>query len=140
MPAMEKLLHTTGTGGVYPCRFCLIRGFWAKSGNGKGGAYYYPSKDPLNAPDKDKLRPHNENCYNWRNLPLRGQNETNQILERIKSITTDIRRYFINLTTRTNKNINKELDALGKSTGIKGCCSLFKLPTLIPFKSFPVGI
>lgn len=92
MPAIEKLVHTTGTGGVYPCRFCLIRGYWAKSGHGKGGAYYYPSNDPLDAPDKQKLRPLNENSFDWRNLPLRQQNDTNNILRRIRSISTDVTR------------------------------------------------
>ena len=84
MPAMEKILHTTGTGGRYPCRFCKIRGYYARSASGRGGAYYYPSKDPVFAPGNS--RPANESNYNLRSLPLRDECDNRIVFDQIQSV------------------------------------------------------
>jgi hypothetical protein len=102
MPALSKLLCTTGSNGVFPCRHCHIQEV-----KGSGTVYYYPLKSPLNPTRNFKGR---EFDYDVDNLPFRTVDSIKNDFKHVAKLSTKVIYHFNYLNRIQSPNLGKRLE------------------------------
>ena len=135
-PALSKCLGTKGSGGIFPCRVCPIKGvpFFKRDINGRQHAtYYYPLSYPRNHPS-----PTHPGGSSLLDVNIHGpapSRTRESILRTIDSIMV-----IKNNASLSIKEKIRKLDASGKETGISNTSSLFTLKSINLYDNFPVDM
>lgn len=111
LPVVSKLSGTLGHNARKPCRFCTITGVYSASHK----HYYYPSR--IHAENGNIT-----NLYNITSLPTLTES-------RVREVYNDLQ-----------NSSGTELNEIRKANGIKEKSLLLSIPTLVPFKSFPIDV
>ena len=112
LPAVKKLSGIKGHNGKRPCRFCLIAGIWSEAHRHS----YYSSK--MREDEYSDII----TLFDAENLPLRTVEESLTTISELAELTG---------RSRTDQQI---------ATGITQGSVVFRLPSIIPYASFPIDI
>ena len=112
LPAVKKMSGIKGHNGKRPCRFCLIAGIWSEAQRHT----YYPSK--MREDEYSEV----VTLFDIANLPLRT------VQENLNTISE-----LAELSGRSRADLQI-------ATGITEGSVAFRLPSIIPYASFPIDI
>ena len=113
LPAVAKAACTNGTNGTYACTHCMVKGVWQRESNHN----YFPS-----AMLEEGRRRRLVTFFDIGNPRLRTIEETRQTMQTLQEANLS--------KSRRNKII--------RDSGIQRESTLLRLPSMLPFESFPV--